>query len=181
MRDCRLRFPTKCLLSGSCIRYWNGEVGRQADKAERPKLAVSFQMLKLRFGGSPVGRRDLVPLVGHGASISAGEYIFYSDCRSESKVIPDRAPVRYEVFDDLLAIREAAEVKRTRTRQIQSIGRRAEAIHSKTTMQTLLRPPGLWPALRGIRCANVDPNALDLSREADVASCDRTVDTARGK
>jgi hypothetical protein len=79
MRDCRLRFPTKCLLSGSCIRYWNGEVGRQADKAERPKLAVSFQMLKLRFGGSPVGRRDLVPLVGHGASISAGEYIFYSD------------------------------------------------------------------------------------------------------
>jgi hypothetical protein len=96
-------------------------------------------------------------------------------------VIPDRAPVRYQVFDDLLAIREAAEVKRTRTRQIQSIGRRAEAIHSKTTMQTLLRPPGLWPALRGIRCANVDPNALDLSREADVASCDRTVDIATGK
>ncbi|MEA3156331.1 MAG: hypothetical protein QOK44_3920, partial [Betaproteobacteria bacterium] len=55
-------------------------------------------------------------------------------------MIPDRAPVRYQVFDDLLAIREAAEVKRTRTRQIQSIGRRAEAIHSKTTMQTLLRP-----------------------------------------
>jgi hypothetical protein len=38
----------------------------------------------------------LVPLVGHAASISAGEYIFYSDCRSESEVIPDKTRATLE-------------------------------------------------------------------------------------